>query len=322
MSIISEEKLVYPKIPEDLLDCISYLEENGFEIYLVGGVCRDTLLGIEKDWKDFDFEVHFRPGHQHKDFFEIIDIYRNAKNLFLKTLKYNVCRVFFGEVEAEFSLARGEYFTAEAGHSNFEIQTIFDRDFQFSLIRRDFTINSILFRPTVEYYLDPYNGIMDLKNKKLKSQNPFFHKDWVRFFRLVRFSVNLHFEIHPHLEKDLKYFDLSECSSHYVLYELERCKNSMLFCSTSLRLIYKFEVSGISKFYTYFFECFKDLKLDRNNLSLFLSVYSLFVGELPKDFQVKQKVIKKVKKILDFPSSYYLEENFSNELINLLITKF
>ena len=140
--------------------------------YLVGGAVRDEILGYpfkEKDWVVVGATVDdmLSAGYQQvgKDF-----------PVFLHP-----------ETKEEHALARTERKTA-AGYKGFEVHASPDVTLKDDLIRRDLTINAIAKDENGEY-VDPYNGIADIKNKILRHVSNAFAEDPVRILRIARFMA-------------------------------------------------------------------------------------------------------------------------------------
>lgn len=140
--------------------------------YLVGGAVRDEILGYpfkEKDWVVVGATVNdmLSAGYLQvgKDF-----------PVFLHP-----------ETKEEHALARTERKTA-AGYKGFEVHASPDVTLKDDLIRRDLTINAIAKDENGEY-VDPYNGIADIKNKILRHVSNAFAEDPVRILRIARFMA-------------------------------------------------------------------------------------------------------------------------------------
>ena len=140
--------------------------------YLVGGAVRDEILGYpfkEKDWVVVGATVDdmLSAGYQQvgKDF-----------PVFLHP-----------ETKEEHALARTERKTA-AGYKGFEVHASPDVTLKDDLIRRDLTINAIAKDENGEY-VDPYNGIADIKDKILRHVSNAFAEDPVRILRIARFMA-------------------------------------------------------------------------------------------------------------------------------------
>ena len=140
--------------------------------YLVGGAVRDEILGYpfkEKDWLVVGATVDdmIAAGYQQvgKDF-----------PVFLHP-----------DTKEEYALARTERKTA-AGYKGFEVHTSPDVTLEDDLIRRDLTINAIA-KDERGQYIDPYNGLADIKNKILRHVSGAFSEDPVRILRIARFMA-------------------------------------------------------------------------------------------------------------------------------------
>lgn len=142
------------------------------KILLVGGAVRDMILGLEI--KDRDWLVV--GGNQ--DFF-IKEGYQQVGNDFPVFLH--------PETREEYALARKER-KVGAGYNGFEFDFSPEVTIEEDLFRRDLTINAIAFDEN-EGFIDPYNGIKDLKDKKLRHVSNHFSEDPVRVLRVARFMA-------------------------------------------------------------------------------------------------------------------------------------
>lgn len=142
------------------------------KIYLVGGAVRDEILGYpfkEKDWVVVGATVDdmLTAGYQQvgKDF----PVFLHPKT------------------KEEHALARTERKTA-AGYKGFAIHASPDVTLEEDLIRRDLTINAIA-KDNDNKFIDPFNGIEDINNKKLRHVSDAFAEDPVRILRIARFMA-------------------------------------------------------------------------------------------------------------------------------------
>lgn len=125
-------------------------------IFEVGGCVRDEILGVPS--KDIDFAME-APS------FQAMKEYMEAENfkIFLETPEYFTIRAKFpnSSLVADFVLCRKEFGYSNNRHPDLvEVGTIYD-----DLSRRDFTINAIAKSLDSGEFLDPHNGIDDLKIK-------------------------------------------------------------------------------------------------------------------------------------------------------------
>ncbi len=140
--------------------------------YLVGGAVRDEILNypfFEKDWVVVGATAAdmITAGYQQvgKDF-----------PVFLHP-----------ETREEHALARTERKTA-AGYKGFEVYASAKVSLEEDLARRDLTINAIA-KDNNGVFIDPFNGIDDIKNKILRHVSAAFSEDPVRILRIARFMA-------------------------------------------------------------------------------------------------------------------------------------
>lgn len=145
------------------------------KIYLVGGAVRDQLLGlpiVERDWivVGSSVEAMLAQGYQlvGKDF-----------PVFLHP-----------ETKEEYALARTERKTG-LGYKGFVCHASPDVTLEEDLLRRDLTINAIAMDDN-GCFIDPHNGIHDLKEKKLRHVSSAFEEDPIRLLRIARFCARFH----------------------------------------------------------------------------------------------------------------------------------
>lgn len=182
---MEKEHLKHPifKILSEIAD------NNGIEIYVIGGYVRDLLLG--RSSKDIDIVVL---GNG-------IELAENAAKQ-LGGLTVSVFKNFgtamfrYKGMEIEFVGARKESYHRDSRKPEVEAGTIDDDQ-----KRRDFTINALAISLNKQNYgllVDPFNGIQDLNDKILRTPlDPIitFSDDPLRMMRAVRFASQLNFTI-------------------------------------------------------------------------------------------------------------------------------
>jgi tRNA nucleotidyltransferase (CCA-adding enzyme) len=142
------------------------------EIYCVGGAVRDELLGVPIQDKDFvvvgaTLDQMLAQGYKPvgKDF----PVFLHPKT------------------HEEYALARTERKTAK-GYKGFDIYASPEVTLNQDLSRRDFTMNAIA-KSEDGKFIDPFNGIDDIKNKIIRHVSPAFIEDPVRILRAARFCA-------------------------------------------------------------------------------------------------------------------------------------
>lgn len=142
------------------------------KIYLVGGAVRDGLLGLpvkDKDWVVVGStpEEMLRAGYQQvgRDF----PVFLHPEN------------------HEEYALARTERKSGH-GYTGFICHAAPDVTLEQDLQRRDLTINAIAQDERGDY-IDPSNGLADLKQHLLRHVSPAFSEDPLRVLRVARFAA-------------------------------------------------------------------------------------------------------------------------------------
>ncbi len=146
------------------------------QIYRVGGAVRDRLL--KQKIRDIDYVVVGAT---------IDDMLQQGYTAVGKDFP-----VFLHpESKDEYALARTEKKIAK-GYKGFTFYTSPDITLEEDLYRRDLTINAIA-EDVNGQLIDPYHGIDDLKNKKIRHVSSAFAEDPVRILRTARFAARFAF---------------------------------------------------------------------------------------------------------------------------------
>ena len=197
------------KLPINVQEIITTLENAGYEAYAVGGCVRDTLLNKEPD--DWDITTSATP--------------EQAKSLFARTIdtgiQHGTITVLIGKETYEVTTYRidGEY--EDSRHPK---EVIFTSNLLEDLKRRDFTINAMAYNDR-SGIVDAFGGMQDLENKIIRCVgNPKerFSEDALRMMRAVRFSGQLGYEIEQATAEAVKELapTLSKISAERICTEL------------------------------------------------------------------------------------------------------
>lgn len=149
-------------------------------LYYVGGVVRDEILGVKSIDTDFCYEGNAIEFAQKKNL-----------NIIKINPDFGTVRVLFEGKEIDIASTREETYP-KAGHlpSVKNIGCSLEKD----LKRRDFTINSISKNTLTGEIFDPFNGIEDIKNKTLKILHKnSFADDPTRIIRGLKFGSRFGF---------------------------------------------------------------------------------------------------------------------------------
>ncbi|CAL4318297.1 tRNA CCA-pyrophosphorylase [Buchnera aphidicola] len=142
------------------------------EVYLVGGAVRDKLLNISNS--DQDWVVVGSTPEQ------------LIKKKYLQVGK-DFPVFLHPHTKEEYALARTER-KFGSGHTGFVTYFSADVTLEEDLMRRDLTINAIAQKKNGNY-IDPFNGISDLKLGILRHISYSFLEDPLRVLRVARFSA-------------------------------------------------------------------------------------------------------------------------------------
>lgn len=210
------KKFQYPIILEKIFENLNKLD---IKPVIIGGYVRDFLLGIES--KDIDIELYN---------VENIDILENLLQKFGSVNEvgksFNVIKLCIDDLDLDFSLPRIDSKIGK-GHRGFKITVNSHLDFKTATSRRDFTINAIGYDVVEKKLLDPFGGIEDLKNKKLKAVDiEKFGEDPLRVFRALQFSSRFDLEIDKDLlvecQEIVKSDQVSYLSKERIYLEIEK----------------------------------------------------------------------------------------------------
>ena len=154
----------------------------GHELYLVGGVVRDLLLG--RDHGDLDLATDALPR-------ETTKILRGwADRQYLVGVKYGTVGARQGDSIFEITTFREEVYAEE----HRKPVVTFGKDVETDLSRRDFTINAMALRLPEGEFVDPFGGVKDLAGKRLDTPldpEVSFSDDPLRMVRAARFASQL-----------------------------------------------------------------------------------------------------------------------------------
>jgi tRNA nucleotidyltransferase (CCA-adding enzyme) len=189
-------ELVQRSLPgeiRNILTRISHLaEEKGFNVFLVGGMVRDLLMGQCN--YDMDVVVEGRG---------IVFARLLAKELEGRLRTHNkfgtAAIILQSGLRIDVASARTEYYPYPAALPQVETASI-----RQDLFRRDFSVNAMAVSLTGESYgelLDFFGGRRDLEKRQIRIlHNLSFVEDPTRIFRAVRFEQRFSFTMEPQTE--------------------------------------------------------------------------------------------------------------------------
>ena len=171
---------IKPNIPLVLEEILNNLIKIGCQPILVGGCIRDLFLNIPN--KDFDIEIF------HINSLDTIEkLLQKYGNVKLVGKSFGVLTLSIDSYDFDFALPKKKKKVGNS-HQDFEITTNSNLTFKQAARRRDFTINAIGYDFKSKEFLDPFNGLEDLKNKILRHiDDKTFVEDSLRVYRAVQF---------------------------------------------------------------------------------------------------------------------------------------
>jgi tRNA nucleotidyltransferase (CCA-adding enzyme) len=170
-----------------LKEIAAIFNNNGKQVYLVGGAVRDMLMG--KKIHDWDLATDALPE-------EVTAIVKDAKGKVIPTgIKHGTVTVIYKKHSFEVTTFRFESDYSD-GRRPDTVQ--FSANIEEDLSRRDFCMNAIALRLPAGELVDPFGGEKDIKAKIIRcvgNAADRFTEDGLRPLRAVRFAAQLGFEI-------------------------------------------------------------------------------------------------------------------------------
>lgn len=197
--------------------CSKAASENGYKLYLIGGLVRDLLLNQPS--LDIDITIE----GDAIEFARLLEKENKAKILSVHP-KFGTVKVEIQGMKIDFASTRNELYPKK-GHLPHvsEIGCSLEKD----VLRRDFTINSLAMSLNQNNFadlLDYVGGYEDLKSKKIKIlHDKSFVDDPTRILRALKYSARFGFEL------DENTFNLQEEYLENVNYDMcnKRIKNEI-----------------------------------------------------------------------------------------------
>ena len=180
-------------IPDDLKQLSKFFSDNNFQVFLVGGAVRDSIL--KKNPKDWDIATDATPEEMQKIFHKTIPT----------GIEHGTITIVFKGNMIEATTFRSESGYTDGRHPD---GVCFSKSIYEDLSRRDFTMNAIAASLPNGELIDPYLGIDDIKNKIIKTVgNPKerFLEDALRPLRGIRFASQLQFSFEKETKNALSF---------------------------------------------------------------------------------------------------------------------
>ncbi|MEC7381102.1 MAG: CCA tRNA nucleotidyltransferase [Pseudomonadota bacterium] len=178
---ISKETMINKEIPHFLKDprckeLIKILNSKDDDSRYVGGCVRDYFTGHETT--DIDIATKIPPN-------EVIKLLtKNGYKPFTTGIDHGTVSINLEELKIEITTLRKDT-NHDGRHADIELID----DWEIDAARRDFTINSLYMSDKGDLF-DPFDGLNDLKNRKIRfigDPESRINEDYLRMLRLFRF---------------------------------------------------------------------------------------------------------------------------------------
>ncbi len=209
-------------IAKPVIELCQAVKEAGGRALLVGGWVRDFARGVEcaEAIVDYDIEVY---GVEAATLRMLLDKQGKVDAV---GEAFTVYKVRLREGRKSFvvdvSLPRRESKIGR-GHKGFVVEGDPHMSFAEAARRRDFTINSMMYDPLAEEYVDLYGGREDLARKVIRVVDPTtFIEDSLRVLRAMQFAARFEFTIDPATVELCRSIDLSDLPAERIWAEVEK----------------------------------------------------------------------------------------------------
>lgn len=163
--------------------------ERGYLLYLVGGTVRDAFMtrAPRESGGEFDFATDARPS-------AIKGILNGwADSVYTTGEAYGTVAGIKSGHSVEITTFRRDVYRGDSRHPEVTFSDTIEEDLE----RRDFTVNALAIRVPEAQMVDPFDGLVDLGRRVLRtpaSPERTFADDPLRMLRLFRFWASLEFQ--------------------------------------------------------------------------------------------------------------------------------
>jgi poly(A) polymerase len=169
----------------ETVDLATRFERAGWQLYLVGGVVRDAVIGRPVADGDLDFTTDARP----EDIEAVVAGWADA--VWTQGKRFGTIGVRKGGRRMEITTHRAEAYHADSRKPD----VVFAGAIKADLSRRDFTVNAMALRLSDLRLIDPFDGVGDLAAGRLRTPlapEESFADDPLRMLRAARFLAGYH----------------------------------------------------------------------------------------------------------------------------------
>ena len=170
--------------PDAAIEIIRELRRRGHVAYLVGGCVRDMVMEIEP--ADYDIATSALPE-------QVVDIFPRTESI---GAQFGVVLVIHHGHPFEVATFRSDEAYVDGRRPTGVVFT----DARQDVLRRDFTINGLLYDPIEKEVIDYIKGREDISAKVVRAigdPHARFEEDKLRILRAIRFGARLGYTIEP-----------------------------------------------------------------------------------------------------------------------------
>ena len=183
MKLTIKLKPIQSELYEVAKEVVSILRAKGYSAFCVGGCARDTFMDIAP--YEYDITTSATPE-------AVTEIFPHTVPI---GASFGVILVLVGEYQFEVATFRKDESYSDGRHPD---KVTYSSDVEEDVLRRDFTINGMLYDPLQEVLLDYTGGMDDIRAGVVRAiGEPYerFSEDKLRMMRAVRFCARYGFEI-------------------------------------------------------------------------------------------------------------------------------
>lgn len=177
---------------DKLKEIALWFSNFGITLYIVGGACRDELMGNPIE----DVDVCVVGGGNAQNVHELLNNLRAYGTIYSVTAVHGSFPIWIVEIDGqkyEFAMARKEKKVGQT-RQEFECE-VNNVTIEEDLMRRDLTINAIAKNIITGEIVDPFCGRQDILRKQARPVSEAFAEDELRVYRAARFIAR--FELMP-----------------------------------------------------------------------------------------------------------------------------
>jgi len=176
------------KLPSIVLELCQTIAQKGGKAWLVGGSVRD--LCRQQKAKDIDLEVY---ALEAEALLKLAQTFGHTEQV---GKHFDVIKLWAKGIEIDLALPRTETKIA-TGHRGFDIMSNPQLLPETASLRRDFTINAMMFDPLNAELLDFHHGQDDLRKGILRHVSAAFSEDPLRVLRAMQFAARFKLTLAP-----------------------------------------------------------------------------------------------------------------------------